>query len=219
MHTRPARVSQNPTVAFHVAVGEGEVCRSVVVGSREISPAILLPAIHEEAVVEGVGVLIQEDINVGRVAQVGLTEGLDEQGIEGKAITADEAQSAAIGHVTVFTRAGLTEPKRAKESGASREHKSVRSYRAALQKLDRAIRQTEERLESRQIRLRSLRWDLPKPGRGRSDSGNSQSRLQQEIEDLQRKLEPLRQERSEVYEDGKRAGFLPGELSGKGVIP
>jgi uncharacterized protein (UPF0335 family) len=43
--------------------------------------------------------------------------------------------------------------------------------------------------------------------------------LREEIEDLELKLKRLQQERSEVYAEGKKAGFLPGELSGKGIIP
>ena len=48
---------------------------------------------------------------------------------------------------------------------------------------------------------------------------NSQSKLQAEIEELQIKLKRLQEERFEVYESGKKAGFLPGELEGKGIIP
>ena len=60
---------------------------------------------------------------------------------------------------------------------------------------------------------------IPKTGRisSRSDTEKTQSKLKQEIEELQRKLEQLQQERAELYDRGKKSGFLPGELTGKGL--
>jgi len=43
--------------------------------------------------------------------------------------------------------------------------------------------------------------------------------MQDQILELQSKLKRLRQERLDIYEAGKKAGFLPGELDGKGIIP
>ena len=143
---------------------------------------------------------------------------LEQQGIEGKVFDGDAAQLAPNGNLTISTTPSAL-PK--KERIASpKGQTSARSYRTALQKRDRAIRQAEERLESRRARLQAGRWALPS-GRasGRNRTTDTESRLQEEIEDLQAKLKELRQERAEIYEEGRKAGFLPGELDGKGIVP
>jgi hypothetical protein len=142
---------------------------------------------------------------------------LDQQGIEGKVIDPDKAQSGQNGNLTIFTSTASTAKQKPTDSTSSKEGKSIRSFSTALQKIDRSIRQNEERLQSRRSRLQSQRWEITKEGR--SSAGKSQSQLREEIEDLEIKLEQLRRERSEVYEAGKKAGFLPGELDGKGIIP
>jgi hypothetical protein len=43
--------------------------------------------------------------------------------------------------------------------------------------------------------------------------------LQREIDELESKLKRIRRERQEIYEEGRKAGFLPGELDGRGLIP
>jgi chromosome segregation ATPase len=98
---------------------------------------------------------------------------------------------------------------------------SARSFRTRLQKLDRAIRENEDRLQSRRARLQAQRWEIPKTSRvsSRRRKTDSQNNLQAEIEELEVKLKQLRRERAEIYEDGKKAGYLPGELDGHGVMP
>jgi hypothetical protein len=144
---------------------------------------------------------------------------LDQQGIEAKVIEGGVAQD---GNLTVSIGSARAEHKGTSKKSANPEDRgSVRSFRNAIQKLDRTIRQSEDRLEAWRARLRSERWAIPKSGKitGRSSPDKSQSRLEEEIEELEIKLRQLRQERSEIYESGKKAGFLPGELSGKGIVP
>jgi chromosome segregation ATPase len=143
---------------------------------------------------------------------------LDQQGIEAKVIEVDAGQK---GNLTISTDSPPAARKDSQKKPARSDGRtSVRSFRNALQKLDRAIRQNQERLESRRARLRSGRWEISKSGRASSSNAEkSQSRLQEEIEDLEMKLNQLRQERSEVYQEGRKAGFLPGELDGKGIVP
>jgi hypothetical protein len=144
---------------------------------------------------------------------------LDEQGIEAKTIVYIPQKD---GIEAVSTGSGRSVPDKVpRRTGPSEERKSTRNYRTAIQKLDRVILQTEERLESRRKRLESSHREIPKTGRGssRGNSEISQSRLKDEIEDLEIKLRQLRQERFETYQAGKKAGFLPGELDGKGIIP
>ena len=76
-------------------------------------------------------------------------------------------------------------------------------------------------LAAKRARMQAEKWANLKGGKSSTGGGaeNPQIRLQSEIDALQLKLEQLRDERFEAYETGKRAGFLPGELEGKGIIP
>jgi hypothetical protein len=146
---------------------------------------------------------------------------LDQQGVEAKVIV-DVVPQNSSGSLTLSTGPSSTiARKTSKESTSSREKTSLNGIRASLQKLDRSIKQTQERLEVGRARLHAERWAIPKTGRvsARGDTEKAQSRLRQEMEALQKKLDQLQQDRSEIYDRGKKAGFLPGELTGKGIIP
>ena len=104
---------------------------------------------------------------------------------------------------------------------ASKSAGGVASYRSRLQTLDTQIRRTDEQLRLLRRRMVEDRWAPPKPGRvGRSSqSGSSQEELKWKVRELENKLRQLKDERLEVYERGRKAGFLPGELEGKGITP
>ena len=145
---------------------------------------------------------------------------LDQQGIEAKVI--DSVPKNSGGNLAVSSGLSSATPKSASTGSTSSKGKtSVSGYRSALQKLDRSIQQTRDRLESRKAQLQAERWAIPKVGRvsAANDPDKNQNRLKQEIEELQRKLEELQRERAELYDRGKKAGFLPGELTGKGIVP
>jgi hypothetical protein len=146
---------------------------------------------------------------------------LEQQGIEGKVIIGNGVSLAPNGNVTTSTGLPTVPEKASVQSDAPKSQASVGRYQTALKKLDREIRQTEERLASRRARFQAERWAPIQLGRssGRSQAKNSQNKLQAEIEELQIKLKRLQEERFEVYESGKKAGFLPGELEGRGIIP
>ena len=76
-------------------------------------------------------------------------------------------------------------------------------------------------MAGKRARLQTEKRANFKSGKASKGAGaeNLQNRLQAEIKELQIKLKQLRDERFEVYEAGKRAGFLPGELEGKALIP
>jgi hypothetical protein len=69
--------------------------------------------------------------------------------------------------------------------------------------------------------MESERWQLPKVGRiTRGSNGTStRERLRFQILELEAKLKHWRRERYETYESGRKAGYLPGELDGKGLVP
>jgi predicted RNase H-like nuclease (RuvC/YqgF family) len=146
---------------------------------------------------------------------------LDEQGIEGKVIEGNPVASSSRGNLTLSTPAPAAPQETSKRGASSKSQPALRPFRNALQKLDRTIRQEEKRLETRRTRLQAERWAPPKAGKvtSRNQSEDIQNRLREEIEELQLKLKELRRERAEIYDEGKKAGFLPGELEGKGLIP
>jgi hypothetical protein len=94
---------------------------------------------------------------------------------------------------------------------------SLRSYQSRLQKLDREISQTEQKLKVLRLRADAERWAPIKTAKGSRGSGGSATldQMRWQIQDLETKLAELREERSDVFQAGKRAGYLPGELEGR----
>jgi hypothetical protein len=146
---------------------------------------------------------------------------LEQQGIEGKVIESNPASNPSNGSQTISTIPSAESRGKSTRAASRKGQPSVHSFRNALKKLDRTIRQEERRLESRRARLQAERWAPPKVGKlsSRNQSEDTQNRLRAEIEELQLKLKELRRERAEIYDEGKKAGFLPGELEGKGLVP
>jgi hypothetical protein len=141
---------------------------------------------------------------------------LDQNGVEAKIIEEKElSQSALSGNVSTSSPHFSSKP-------ASKETvPKLQPYRKALQKYDREIRQIGEKLKTLRGRSDSEKWALPKIGKisQNGDSSSSQEKLRSQIRDLELKLGELQRERLETYDAGRKAGFLPGELDGKGMIP
>jgi hypothetical protein len=145
----------------------------------------------------------------------------EDQGIVAKVIDENAVGPVRRGNVTTSSEPDAkpkTEPSR---SGSGKSQGSVQTYRNALQKLDRAIQQSEAHLVLMRTRLQDEKRASLKSGKSSNRAGTKdpQVRLQSEIDNLQLKLKQLRDERFEVYESGKKAGFMPGELEGKGIMP
>lgn len=145
---------------------------------------------------------------------------LEQQGIEGRVISMDAARATAGSE-----RSGaVLLPDRPSESGTERLRKSqpsLRILRSNLRKLDLEIQHGVERLALLRARMESERWQLPRVGRNSRASGSNSARerLGFQIKELETKLNHLRRERFQTYDSGRKAGFLPGELDGKGVVP
>lgn len=146
---------------------------------------------------------------------------LKEQGISGKVI--ESGDHALDGNSGRITTSDSTLSPSAPTSGARAGKNADRagSYRTRLQGLDRRIRQDEEQLRLVKARMAAERWAPPKPGRiTRSQTtGSSYEDLRWKALQLEARLKQLRAERREVYEQGRKAGFLPGELEGKRITP
>jgi hypothetical protein len=146
---------------------------------------------------------------------------LEQQGVEGKVIEEQIAQPAHGENGAALINPSEKQKTTPADRVFPKGRVSKRDYRAELQKLDRAIRQNEERLHLARTRLQAEQRALPKTNKlsASSRTTNPQERLQKEINELQIKLKELHRERTEVYEEGKKAGLLPGELEGRSPMP
>lgn len=50
-------------MGFGVAIGEGEICGAIMIGSGEVTPFVFVEVIDKKAVINGVGMFIHEDEN------------------------------------------------------------------------------------------------------------------------------------------------------------
>jgi hypothetical protein len=135
---------------------------------------------------------------------------LDQQGIEAKVIIRKAAGGSRDTDDSPSVRPVVN------KSHAQKDLTFLRRYRNALQKLDRSIRQNEDKLRLLRARLQLKKNDSQKLSKKSGAlSASPQDRLREQIEDLEIKLKQLQDERFETYEAGKKAGFLPGELEGR----
>jgi len=145
---------------------------------------------------------------------------LEQRGVEGKVIL----WKAAGGQSKVPAADPSPAPNRRaakRQPATGKSRASAASFRSSLQKLDREIGRGEDQLKLLQKRIAAERWAPPKTGRitSSSQSGATLERLTWQLRELEVKLRRLRRERLETYDAGRKAGFLPGELDGKGIIP
>jgi chromosome segregation ATPase len=144
---------------------------------------------------------------------------LEQQGVQAKIITVgDPAQLAPGGSISTSTPvAGRAAADTGAEKGVPRA--SLRSYQTTLQKLDREIRQTEEKIKLLQARLESKRRSMDQAlGTRATGSTASLEQMRWQIQELEGDLSGLRRERSDAFQAGRKAGYLPGELEGRGII-
>ncbi len=142
------------------------------------------------------------------------------QGVEEKVISNDNVRNARGGSLTVSSSTQRPQV-RSPEPSRGKGGKSLQAYSNSIKKLDREIRQGEERLTELRSRLQAERWAIVKTGRSSSrTSGNAkQERTAAEIQVLETRLKRLREERQATYDAGRKAGFQPGELEGRGLVP
>ncbi len=145
---------------------------------------------------------------------------LEEQNVEAKVIRGRGSLEVANGNVTTF--GGVAS--QGSPSTSTRETKgrtSLSAYRNRLRKLEGEIHDCEERQRLLHRQADAERWTLPRSGRrsGGTGSQTSREKLLLQAQDLQVKIERLRRERQETWDEARKAGYLPGELDGKSVAP
>jgi len=144
---------------------------------------------------------------------------LEDRGVEAKVINTVGPAAASTANVMV-SKPGAG-PKATIAPTAAKSRRSAEWFRAEIQKQDREIRRSEERLTVLRARAAAERWALPRVGRTSraSPRSSAEERLRSQIQELELKLSRLRRERLETYDAGRKAGFLPGELDGRGIVP
>lgn len=145
---------------------------------------------------------------------------LAQQGVQEKRIEAsDPAQLAPGGTISLSSPDPRPAPARAPATKAE-PRASLRSFQTRLQKLDRDIVQAEDRLKLLRARLEAERWAPIKTAKGSKGSASSAGleQLRWQIVEQEGKLARLRQDRSDTFQAGRKAGYLPGELEGRGIM-
>ena len=146
---------------------------------------------------------------------------IEEQGLEEKILNlsgTDEQKQEAARPQTQSQSSSKTKTQNQGADSSERTRNSLQRYRSGLQKLDKDIRREELALESKQRRLETARHAPPQISRtitGRNPAAETIQRLEADIKDIRAKLKNLRNERADLYDEGRRAGFLPGELEGR----
>jgi hypothetical protein len=177
-----------------------------------VLPVVLLAIVTVECGAQSLGEVARQEAERRRK--------LDQEGKAGKTIAdQDLARHGRNGNITLSRPD--PPPREAPSTSSGPGRRSAASFQNRLRSLDRQIHQTEDKIAFSRERLAKERWAPPKTGRlsRRGTTHSSEERLRWQIRSLENRLTSLRQERREVYDTGRKAGFLPGELDGKGIIP
>jgi len=144
---------------------------------------------------------------------------LETQGVEAKVIAMSGPARVQSDKAVVSRPLPKVPRVETQESSATAGH--LRSVRNGLERMDRQIRETADRLAVLKSRADTARKEnitrLRRPSARQGPT--TEDRLRTEIQLLEAKLVRLREERLRAYDAGRRAGFLPGELDGKGAVP
>jgi len=142
---------------------------------------------------------------------------LESQGIEGKVILEEDVRNSKGGNLTLSSPEYSRRTSEVPSSSQSGKKGSADFYAASLKKLDREIRQAEQRIKQLRSRLYNERWSIKKMGKQASSSLDDtlREKLEREMEELQSKIKMWHKERRATYDAGRKAGFLPGELDGR----
>ncbi len=145
---------------------------------------------------------------------------LEKAGVQEKRIEAgDPAQLAPGGSISTSSPKLATAPA-VKSTQKAEPRESLRSFQTRLQKLDREITQAENRLKLLRAKADAERWAPIEIGKGPKGSGksSSQDQMRWQILELEGKLAGMRRDRVDTFQAGRKAGYLPGELEGRGIV-
>jgi hypothetical protein len=133
---------------------------------------------------------------------------LEEQGVQSKTIV---RQGSPV-------RSAPTNSSPKSEISPSGKSPSATRYRVALEKLQGEILRAQERLDAVRKRLEVEKNAPLRIGRSANLAGDWQ-KLQAQVAEWESRLSRLKEERRKTYDEARKAGFLPGELDGRGITP
>jgi hypothetical protein len=161
------------------------------------------------------------DQSLGEIAhrEAERRKAVDLSGTASREISAEQINGSHAGNIST-SRLPPRAPTPPPKSPALEKALSLASFRSKLKKLDDEIRQCEDRLARAKEMAAAEKKIVPILSRKAAETSISanQKRIQ-EIRSLESRLAKLRQDRMECYGAGRRAGYLPGELDGHGLIP
>ncbi len=142
---------------------------------------------------------------------------LAEQEVEAKVIEARGSLPSSTGNVTTFSRP-VGNAGRAAAAREAKGRTSAAAYRRLLRKLDGEIVDCGQRASALRRQAEAEKWTLTKAGRRTGGPGAAEKLLHQ-AEELEARKQKLQRQRQEAWDEGLRAGYLPGELDGRAVAP
>jgi len=145
---------------------------------------------------------------------------LDKAGVPEKRIEAGDPALLAPGGSISTSSPNLAAAPASKSAQKAEPRATLRSFQTRLQKLDRDIALAEDRLRMLRAKADAERWAPVQIGKGAKGSGKSSSQEQMRwmILELEGKLAGMRRDRVDTFQAGRKAGYLPGELEGRGII-
>ncbi len=145
--------------------------------------------------------------------------------IDAQGVTVKRIESADLPPFTLGGAVSVSTPQSRPASAGNPVRKAearpaLRSFQTRLQKLDRDIEQGQNKLKLLRARSDAERWAGTKTSKGSRGSGlnATQDSLRWQILELEAKLAAWRRERSDTFQAGRKAGYLPGELESRGIV-
>jgi hypothetical protein len=142
-----------------------------------------------------------------------------EQGIEVKRLRNQDGVGARSGAAISLSQPVARSPADAARTRAE-PRPALSTFQSRLQKLDRDIAQADAKLKILKARVDAERWAPVKTSKGSLGSGPSsaQNQLRWQLLDLEGQLSTMRKERGDIFLEGRKAGYLPGELEKRGIV-
>jgi hypothetical protein len=147
-------------------------------------------------------------------------QGLDQQNLKVKRFESCDLAQRVPGGTISLSSPGSVAALPLTPAAKTVPRPSLRSFQDRLRKLDRDILQAEGRLKQLRARAEAERWSPTRPAKKSAGFvlSSSARQLASQIQELEAKLVRLRLDRSNAFLDGRKAGFLPGELENRGII-
>lgn len=145
---------------------------------------------------------------------------IEQQGVPAKRIEYVGRSDRVTGGTVSTSSPVAGKTSRAEPAAKADPRPALRTFQARLQKLDRDIAQAEDRVKVLRKKIEAERWAPIKTAKGSLGLGSSAAvdQLRWQVTELEGKIAALRRERGDVFQAGRKAGYLPGELENRGIL-